>query len=136
MKSLRRLAVLAALLGFAVGCSSSGGSGGSIDPTEAVFVELADLLRTGTKPPTKIQELAQHESMFPKAYQAVKSGEVAVLWGTPMMDEGDAASGKAGMLVAHEKTASSAGGWVLMTNGQVKKVSSGEFESLPKGGKK
>lgn len=130
------LLLLAAAVLAAAGCStgSTGGVGPSREPSEGLLYEVADLLRTPERPPGKQADLARFESLHPRAFQGIKAGEVVVLWGTPMMGEGDALKGGAGTVIAYEKNAPTAGGWALYTSGEVKKVGPAD---IPKaGGKK
>ena len=78
-------------------------------------------------------DLAQLESLYPHGYQAVKSGEVVVLWGASMAGEEGGGSEK---VVAYEKKVPTDGGHVLLENGQVKSMTSVEFAAAPKAGKK
>ncbi len=120
---------------FAMGCSSnSGGTGTAMEPQEALLREASDLLRTGRGSGGKLSDLASYEAHFPNAYAAIKKGDIVVLRGTTMLGEGDVGKG-VGTLVAHEKAASTSGGWVLFTDGKLKKIAAGEFASLPKGSK-
>ncbi|MFO0850400.1 MAG: hypothetical protein U0871_17845 [Gemmataceae bacterium] len=121
-------ALVAVAVGLAaVGCGSdTGGVGAGLDPQEALLREVGDLLRTGERPPTKLADLTRFESNFPRAYQAIKAGDVVVLWNTPMLGEGDAAKG-GGAPVAYEKAAPTAGGWALLASGQVKKLAASEI---------
>ena len=56
---------------------------------------------------------------------------MVVLWGIPMLGEGNAATSE-GTIVAYEKDAATAGGWVLMTNGTAKKVTAVDFPTFRK----
>lgn len=102
---------------------------------ESVLHELANLLRTaaGTqaKIPAKVSELAPFSAGGPLAYDAVQKGDIIVLWGASLPGEGDAASAPEA-IIAHEKVAPTEGGYVLLQNGQVKKVTAQEFDSLAK----
>ena len=65
-----------------------------------------------------------------KAYDSVKSGDVVVLWGTPMQGEGD--SGKGEVLMAYEKKVPTDGGYVLLSAGTVRRMSAADFAAAPK----
>ena len=75
-------------------------------------------------------ELTNLETNFPLGAAAVKSGEIVILWGVKMASEDG--SGATGEVVAYEKSTPTSGGYVLLQNGQVKKMTSAEFESAPK----
>src|SRR5262245_3169881 len=118
-------------LALVTGCSSSGPGKGEQAPQEGILQEVADLLRAGTQPngrgPTKLSDLDRVQSAYSRAYQAVKSGSVVVLWGAGIKGEGEGATG--GDVVAHEKDVPTNGGFVLLTSGQVKKMTAAEFEA-------
>lgn len=119
-----------------LGCSSPGGVGPGMTPGQAALQELADLLRVAEgpqgRPPAKVADLSKMGSQFPTAYQGVKSGDIVVVWGTPMKGEGQGSGGD-DKLVAYEKATPTEGGFVLLNSGVVNKVSASEFGGLPKG---
>jgi|SRR5439155_18990870 len=125
----------AASLALLVGCSSSRNPGADEPPVAAALRDLNDLLRTtaGGHSPTKLSDLDRHKSMFSRAYEAVKSGEVVVLWGAAQKGEGE--TGKNEAVVAYEKDAPTNGGYVLLSAGSVKKMTASEFAAAPKAGK-
>jgi hypothetical protein len=131
-------AALLLLLVAAVGCS---GPGGNIQqsPEENLLQEVQELLRTSTRPngqgPTKLADIAKHQSMYPRAYEAIKSGKVVVLWGGGLKGEGQIAQG-GGDVVAYDKDVPTNGGYVLLSSGQIKKMTADEFNAAPKAGKK
>ena len=131
-------AALAALGLFVVGCSSRGpGGSGETAPEYTVLQEVGELLRTAGasgRPPTKVSDLDRHKSMFPRGYEAVKSGSVVVLWSGPMKGEGEAGQNEA--VLAYEKDVPTGGGFVLLSAGTVKRMTADEFKSAPKAGKK
>jgi hypothetical protein len=135
MPSVRWLVIVAAL-GLLPGCSSK-------PPAEAVpdftlLQEVNDLLHAATDsakhPPTKVSDLNRYASRFPMGYEAVKSGNVVVLWGAAQKGEGDV--GKDEAVVAYEKAVPTEGGYVLLSAGTVKKMTPAEFNAAPKAGKK
>jgi hypothetical protein len=126
---------MAVVLGLFVGCSS----GTKLDQearASGTLQEVHDLLHLSGvgHPPSKLADLDRHRGMFPRAYEAVKSGDVVVLWGTPLQGEGDV--GKDEAVVAYEKAVPTAGGYVLLSAGTVKKMTAAEFNAAPKAGKK
>ena len=99
--------------------------------------DVNDLLHMGSvagRQPSKVADLRPQESKFPKGYAAIKSGDVVVLWGTPLLGEGEVGPNE--KILAYDKDVPSSGGWVLMSAGTIKKMSSAEFEAAPKAGKK
>lgn len=140
---VQRFALLLVTLGpvfAATGCSSSGGQGPEQTPEQQVLAEVADMLRATTQPngrgPTKLADLNAVKSLYTRGYDAVKSGQVVVLWGTnSMKGEGDIAKG-GGEVVAYQKDVPTSGGFVLLSSGEIKKMTAAEFGAAPKAGKK
>ena len=138
MAYLRTAAFAVISLGLVAGCSSKPPPA----PSDAGFNALqevhgllhASVDRAG-HPPSKVSDLERHHNMFPNGYAAVKSGDVVVLWGAPIQDEGDI--GKNETPLAYEKNVPTAGGYVLLSAGTVKKMTADEFmAAAPKGAKK
>jgi hypothetical protein len=133
---LVRFLVLAAGLGLLAGCTS--GPRKEVPPEYDLLQEVNDLLRAAGgalgRPPAKLADLGRYQSMFPRAYEAVQSGDVVVLWGAAQKGEGEAGQGE--VVVAYEKAAPTDGGYVLLSAGTVKKMTAAEFNSAPKAGKK
>jgi hypothetical protein len=126
-------------LGFAMSILGLAGCGpqsqGTMSPAGSVLTDVSDLLRSAAGPdgrgPAKVADLSRFESQFPRGYQAVKSGDVVVVWGAKMPGEGEAATAAA-VVIAYEKKVPSEGGYVLLQNGTVKEMSAGEFNAAPK----
>ena len=93
--------------------------------------DAGDLLRCGTGNHAKLADLAPFEANFPKAFQALKSGDIVVNWGTAMLGEGESAKAPQA-IIAHDKEAQASGGWVMFTNGTAKKVTAAEFSTFNK----
>src|SRR5262249_37457571 len=93
-------------LGAAAGCSGPGGKGEQA-PQQATLQDVADMIRATTQPngrgPTKLADLDRVREMYPRGYEAIKSGEVVVLWGTGVKGEGE--MGKAGEVIAYHTDA-------------------------------
>ncbi len=130
--------IVAAALGLLAGCSSGPGGGAAAPPEYSLLQEVNELLRAAAgaarHPPTGVADLERYKGMFPRAYDAVKSGAVVVLWGAPQKGEGEAVKDEA--VLAYEKAVPTEGGYVLLSAGTVKKMSAAEFASAPKAGKK
>ena len=70
-------------VGLLAGCSSSNRGGNVEMPAEAdKLQEVNELLHAAgaSRPPNNLSDLDRQKGMFPRAYEAVKSGEVVVLW--------------------------------------------------------
>jgi hypothetical protein len=131
--TLVRGLLLAAGLCLLAGCSSR--PRGQAAPELTVLQDVNGLLHSAAgagRPPANLADLARYESMYPQAYAKVKSGDVVVLWRTPLQGEGE--SGKGEVVVAYEKGVPTDGGYVLLSAGTVKKMSASEFASA-RGGK-
>jgi hypothetical protein len=124
-------------LGFAVFAGCSAQPKGAEEPEYALLQEVNDLLHSAAgatgRPPTKLADLDRYQSMYPHGYEAVKSGDVVVLWGGALKGEGE--SSKDDPVVAYQKAVPSDGGFVLLSGGAVKKMTAAEFGAAPKAGK-
>lgn len=127
-------AVLALSL-FAFGCGGGVDSSGiATGPTEeATLQDLSVLLKSlaeqKKKPPTKLAELDAYEAIYMAAYKGVESKSVVYLWGN-----GVVAGGKA--VIAYDAKVEASGGYVLLEDGTVKKMTAAEFAAAPKAAKK
>ena len=129
--TLRKSVAIALCAGLLAGCS------GGAKPPDQDMVDLQDLehllhvaaLRTG-HPPARLADLDRFQAKYPEAYQSVKSGNLVVLWGTPLLTEKDV--GKPEVVLAYGKAVPTDGGYVLMSAGKVTKMSAAEFASAPK----
>jgi hypothetical protein len=128
-------AALLLALGAVCGCGAGPKPAPAGEPKAEALREVGDLLRAGNRPPSKAADLAKYEPTYPRGYQALKSGEVVAIWGAAMKGEGDAAGG-GGEVIAYEKDAPIAGGYVLLTSGEVKQMSAAEFQAAPKAAKR
>jgi hypothetical protein len=122
---------IALCAGLLAGCSPG---------AKAPDQEMADLqdlehllhvaaIRTG-HPPARLADLDRFQAKHPEAYDSVKSGNLVVLWGTPLKTEKDV--GKPEVVLAYGKGVPTDGGYVLMSGGNVTKMSAAEFASAPK----
>jgi len=131
MKHLLRFSC-SLLLALAVGCGSSERIVPPEQPREQLaLTELSSLLRIFPKPPTKVDDFKLHQEAYPNACEAVRNGSVVVIWGVTMPGEGEMGKGTTD-IVAYEKSAPTQGGFVLLHNGQVKKLSADEFNAAKK----
>ncbi|HJZ90217.1 MAG TPA: hypothetical protein VKE40_05050 [Gemmataceae bacterium] len=135
MTVFRCLAATAMGVSLLAGCSRQ--PVGEAAASLTLLQEVNDMLRqaggASGRPPAKAAELDRYRADYPRGYEAVKSGDVVILWGTPLKGEGEV--GKDELLLAYEKNTPIEGGFVLLSAGTVKKVSASEFSALPKAGK-
>ena len=132
-----RLLLPTVTLGLALltGCSRSSEHAGSGADPAAPLREVGEMLRAATpapgRGPAKVADLTRYEAVYPQAYQAVKAGDVVVVWGAAMKGESEVGKG-GGEVIAHQKAVPTEGGHVLLTTGEVKQMTADEFKSAPK----
>jgi hypothetical protein len=119
---------LALGIGVIAGCTSAS-TISTDDARKLALEELGRMLKAlpedGRKPPTKLAELEPIEPMIPLAGPMIRNGDINYVWGAAYI-----AGGK--NLIAYEKSAPTDGGYVLLEDGSVKKMSASEFQSAPK----
>jgi hypothetical protein len=120
--------VLAALAGCGGGDSSPSQPPGVEDHLKELGQTLKSLAETNQKPPAKPAELDSIEPMLPTSYVPIRNGDIVYFWGATYSTGGNSGT----TVVAHEKNAPSSGGFVLMQDGTVKKLSAAEFQAAPK----
>jgi hypothetical protein len=130
--TLPKYAVIALCAGLMAGCSSGAAKAKNQEMTD--LQELKQLLRAAAKrtghPPARLSDLDLFQAKYPEVYNLVKSGDLVVLWETPINMEKDA--GKPEKVLAYGKDVPTNGGYVLMSAGNVTKMSAAEFASAPK----
>ena len=134
-----RIVAVAAGVACLCGCSSRTGGPGDVVAAPPVLNELHELLiaagRAKGRPPAQLSDLDSKKTLYPRAYEAVKNGDIVVLWGAPPKGEGSIEQGGTQEIVAYEKNVPTQGGWALFSAGAVKIMTSAEFNSAPKAGK-
>lgn len=122
---LRIIGTLPILLGLIAGCSDTRKPGPDNGPRDALD-DLGQMLKSlgeeRQKPPAKLADLEAVEPMIPLASPLIRSGDLIYIWGAEYSPGGK-------KLVAYEKKAETAGGWVLLQDGTVKEVSADEFNA-------
>jgi hypothetical protein len=81
------------------------------------------------QPPTKMSEFDVVEPMVPSAGILLKQKAIVYQWGQGLKDGSKA-------IIVYEAKAETEGGWVLLQDGTVKKMTADEFKASPKAGKK
>src|SRR5690242_9556320 len=122
--------VVATGIGLTAGCGGgSKGPGTADEGYKAALEELGQTLKSlageGRKPPAKMADLEPIEPMMAVAGPAIRSVDVVYLWGTGYA----AGSNK---VMAYEKKVPTEGGYVLLQDGTVKKMTADDFKSAPK----
>ncbi len=123
-----------AAAGLALLCGCPSAPPPEVAAAVTTLQDVNDLLRAAAgaanRPPARLADLDKYQALFPRGYAAVKSGDVVVLWGTPLKGEGEA--GKDEVVLAYEKNVPSAGGFVLLSAGTIKQMGADEFKNAPK----
>jgi hypothetical protein len=114
-----------------LGCGKGGGQGGAESermPAQLAMEDIRELINAHVaakkRPPRNLDDLGEFEPANPVGFASVQRGESIVFWGLAI------SGGNA--IVAHEKNAPSSGGFVLLQDGTVKKLTAVEFQAAPK----
>jgi hypothetical protein len=131
---------LVGLLGAAVaGCggetSPTEGTGGAME--SVALNELAEAYRAYSiakkVPPKKVADLASLEALGANGVAAMRQGDIIVQWGAELTDLGEEPGKVASQdVLAYWKTVPEQGGYVLMLDRTVKKMTAEEFQPAPK----
>ena len=115
---------------FGCGGTNSATVDDSMKPALQDFAQfLGALPSDGVKPPKKLAEFLPLEPMAPMSAEFIKNGKLVYYWGSGLKTGGQS-------IIAHEKDAETSGGWVLLEDGSVKKLTSEQFSAAPKAAKK
>ncbi|WP_406700446.1 hypothetical protein V5E97_16690 [Singulisphaera sp. Ch08] len=124
---------------FVTGCGPS-----TPAPTQDVIEsinlrELGEAYRTyllaKKSPPKKANDLREYEAGYPMAILGLKNGELEVFWGGELLEpEAVFPTAESDKILAYESKAPKEGGYVLLTNRKIKKMTPDEFKSAPKAG--
>jgi hypothetical protein len=122
-------AIVAAGVGLATGCSSPNTTAALEQEGKTALEELGLALKNladeGKKPPAKVADLEAVDPYLPTAGGKIRTGELVYVWGAAYASGGT-------QVVAYEKKVPNEGGYVLLQDGTVKKMSAAEFQSAPK----
>jgi hypothetical protein len=132
-RSARAATAIGVMLALTAGCSSTNSPQNPTGPTVGDdLVEVAGLLKDYAgefnRGPTKLADLTKNQPLYPRGYQAIQAGQIVVIWGVKVRLDGSGPSN----VVAYEKNAEAQGGSVLLENGELKKMSTAEFQAAPK----
>lgn len=141
MPRLSRILVLSLLSLLPI----AGGCGASSTPTTVVIenqalADVGEAYRVTTiannRPPKKVEELLTAEGVGGNGIGLVRSGEILVRLDATLPSTGEEpGDGSSQDVLAYYKTVPEAGGYVLMLDRTVKKMTAAEFASAPKAGK-
>lgn len=136
MSRRKLLRITLALIGcWTLACSkgSPGGEGDDQVPTQPALEEVAQLVKQHVddtrRPPRRLEDLSPYEPGLVIGYEGLKRGEVILFYGAGL-------SGDAKTVLAYEKDVPADGGYVLMQDGTVKRMTAQEFAAAPKAGRK
>lgn len=134
-----RMLSLVGVIGLigASGCSSSTNSGGTGMPGNADLLhEVKGLISAYSgefkQGPRGIGDLAKYEQGFPLGMNALRKGDIVVVWGVKMIVEEGGSQGGTTDVIAYEKKTPTEGGSVLLHDGSVKTMTADEFKAAPK----
>jgi hypothetical protein len=139
LSAIRGAGFAAALAALAAGCGSSGSVAVEDDPVAvSSLTELGEAYRFYTlknkRPPQKAAEIDELEMMSPSGVIAARQGDVVVEWGANLTDVESSEPGavKSDQVLAYQKQAPEEGGYVLLLDRSVKKMSAEEFKAAPR----
>ena len=141
----RGRAIVAGMLGLVAsmmfGCGPSQEQAAMEQSQEAIGLQsLGEAYRTislvNKRPPKRMQEVEQAAAASPSGLAGITASNVVVFWGAELTDlseePGKVPSDK---ILAYEKKVPEQGGYVLMLDRTVKKMTPEEFKAAPKAGK-
>lgn len=133
MRTLTLTMCLASLTFAGCGGGAVTGTGAGSPTAKDALGDLAELLKGVAvqkgRPPAREADLSQYEAINLSATMAIARNEVIYVWGSGIVSGSQA-------VIAHEKDAATAGGYVLLQDGTVKSMTAAEFAAAPKAAKK
>jgi hypothetical protein len=125
-------------------CVSIAGCGdrGPMTPEQldvAKLNDVAEILRvfqiSKGRPPQSIKELSDPRFSNLQGYEAIRSGQVVVLWGATLPETGEEPTGATSdEVLAYLNPVPDSGGPVLMRDRRVRTLTAEEFRASPKAG--
>lgn len=100
--------------------------------------EVGDIYRVHclekNAPPRKLADLVYYEQGFPMALIGVRSGDIAVYWGGELSgaDQDEPGAVPSDKVLAYESRVPQEGGYVLLADRTIKKMTAEEFQAAPK----
>jgi hypothetical protein len=126
----------------AAGCGSSPEKAAMDTSAEAQGLKnlgkmYAIVSRSLKRPPKSIDELRKAESEVPGGFNSVGETNVAIFLGAELAEApGKPGDDAAETVLAYDRMVPLQGGYVLMRDGSVRRISAGEFKTAKKAGKK
>jgi hypothetical protein len=123
----------------------SGCSGGNAPANDAEAKDSTSLSEVGEayrsytiakkKPPQKLGDLLAAEAIGGNGVALAKSGDIVVQWGAVLPDTNEEPGGTSSLeILAYGKAVPEQGGFVLLLDRTVKKMTAEEFKAAPKAG--
>jgi hypothetical protein len=125
------------LAALAAGCGGSNRPTTSDDADAFLLTQVGELCRhfhfANKKPPQRVDDLARLRSMGGNGYQALQSGDIVLMCNAtlPDLDE-DSGHSESQEILAYQKDVPQSGGYVLLLNRTVRKMTTDEFKSASK----
>jgi hypothetical protein len=141
-----RVIAVATTLVVALGLSSGCGTGAAVVEADN-SMEAQGLRNLGamyraaseslSRPPKSIVELRKAEAQVPGGFSDIGETNVAIYLGVPLPPaSGGPAAGASETVLAYDRMAPHQGGYVLLLDGSVKKLTAAEFKAARKAGTK
>ncbi len=124
-----------------IGCGSGSTPITSENPEDGiVLTEVGEAYRSYQllkgRPPNSAKEATTMERNSPRGVVAIKDGNVIVNWGAKLPDTGEEPSGvSAPEILAYQKKVPEQGGYVLLLDRSIKKMTADEFKAAKPAGK-
>jgi hypothetical protein len=125
------------LAALAAGCGGSNRPTTSDDADAFRLTQVGELCRhfqfANKKPPQRVDDLARLRSMGGNGYEALQSGDIVLMCNAtlPDLDE-DSGHSESQEILAYQKDVPQSGGYVLLLNRSVRKMTTDEFKAASK----
>jgi hypothetical protein len=125
---------------FSAGCGPSNRPPTHDEGEATALIQVGDLCRyyqlAKKKAPTKLSDLASVNSLAGNGYEAVRTGEIVLIYNAMLTDTGDdPGQGTSDEVLAYQKKVPESGGKVLMLNRSVRTMTAEEFKAAKKAAK-
>ncbi len=138
---MRRTVVLLSLAALAAcGCGSTHQPLTPDQEKAHTLLQVGEMVRSyqisKNKPPDRFADLGSVRAVAGNGYEAVRTGEVVLLYGTPLSDTNEEpGQSKSDEVLAYQKQVPESGGEVLMLDRSVRTMTADEFKAARKSGK-
>ena len=134
---LRRVLVAFVLAGLSVGCGSRSRPGSEDSVESPMLVNLGETYRmysiARNQPPKSLADLQKLQAMAGAEVEEARKGNIIVQWGAKLPDtKEEPGQTPSSEVLAYWKKVPEQGGYVLMLDRTVKKMTPEEFKAAPK----